>query len=30
LVTTGLVVANADLGLPLDEWLNFGFVKIAQ
>lgn len=30
LVTTGLVVANADLDLPLDDWLNLGFVKIAR
>jgi hypothetical protein len=30
LVTMGLVVANADLGLSLDDWLNLGFVKIAR
>lgn len=26
----GLVVANADLGLSIDDWLNLGFVKIAR
>jgi len=30
LVTMGLVVANADLSLSLDDWLNLGFVKIAR
>jgi len=30
LVTMGLVVANADLGLSIDDWLNLGFVKIAR
>jgi len=30
LVTMGLVVANADLGLSLNDWLNLGFVKIAR
>jgi GNAT superfamily N-acetyltransferase len=29
LVTMGLVVANADLGLSVNNWLNLGFVKIA-
>ena len=29
LVTMGLVVADADLGLSIDDWLNLGFVKIA-
>jgi len=30
LVTMGLVVANADLGLSINDWLNLGFVKIAR
>jgi len=30
LVTMGLEVANADLGLSIDDWLNLGFVKIAR
>jgi len=30
LVTMGLVVANADLGLSIDDWLDLGFVKIAR
>jgi len=30
LVTMGLVVANSDLGLSIDDWLNLGFVKIAR
>jgi|GEM_PF-5813198 len=30
LVTMGLVVADADLPLSLDDWLNLGFVKIAR
>ncbi len=29
LVTMGLVVANADLSLSVDDWLNLGFIKIA-
>ena len=29
LVTMGLVVANADLSLSVNDWLNLGFVKIA-
>lgn len=29
LVTMGLVAANADLGLSVDDWLNLAFVKIA-
>jgi hypothetical protein len=29
-VTMGLVVANADLGLSIDDWLDLGFVKIAR
>ena len=29
LVTMGLVVANAELGLSVNDWLNLGFVKIA-
>jgi len=30
LVTMGLVVASADLGLSIEDWLNLGFVKIAR
>jgi len=26
----GLVVASADLGLSIEDWLNLGFVKIAR
>jgi hypothetical protein len=29
LVTMGLVVASANLGLSIDDWLHLGFVKIA-
>jgi len=29
LVTMGLIVADADLGLPMDDWLKLGFVRIA-
>lgn len=29
LVTMGLVVANTDLGLSVNDWLNLGFAKIA-
>jgi len=30
LVTMGLIVASADLGLSIDDWLNLGFFKIAR